>query len=95
MNAQNPGQAKPSDPKSDDVAKVADKPKPVEAAKPDAAPAPVETEAVESEPAAEAKPEPVEVTLKHPVTDDTIKVAKPSADYTNFVRGYGYREVTK
>lgn len=35
---------------------------------------------------------PVEVTLVHPDHGATVKVNKPSADYTNYVRGYGYKE---
>lgn len=44
-------------------------------------------------PADEAKV--VEVTLVHPDLDAKVTVPKPSAEYTNFVRGYGYREATK
>lgn len=32
------------------------------------------------------------VTLVHPDHDAEVQVFKPSADYTNYVRGYGYRE---
>jgi len=32
------------------------------------------------------------VTLVHDDHDAVVKVLKPSADYTNYVRGYGYHE---
>lgn len=32
------------------------------------------------------------VTLVHADHDATVQVLKPSADYTNYVRGYGYTE---
>jgi hypothetical protein len=34
------------------------------------------------------------VTLAHPEHDGRVQVLKPSATYTNYVRGYGYREET-
>lgn len=55
------------------------------------APETAEPEAVE-EPVTEVVQD--TVTLRHP-TDSSleVEVLKPSADYTNFVRGYGYTEV--
>lgn len=35
---------------------------------------------------------PVLVKLKHENHDGTVEVFKPSAEYTNYVRGYGYQE---
>jgi hypothetical protein len=35
------------------------------------------------------------VTLVHADHDTVVQVLKPSADYTNYVRGYGYSEKTE
>lgn len=79
MNAQNPGQAKPADPKDDDVAKAAEKPKPAESPK---------TDPVAEQGSGTAR----KVTLVHPELGTKVQVTKPSMDYTNYVRSYGYQE---